>query len=182
MQQVGKNCQTRYPYPEKPGPVLLGYGYGRVRVRVSYFYPRVTRDIHYGHRIYWPEKRSVTVERSVKFNFEDEIEIPILPLGKEHIQPETSPIETSDEDVEKKDIIEEIPPTKGKGKRIRKESGYIRRLREGEGVGKTGERTTNVLPRGRSEGTSIMEPELEDFAMATALATAEGLEPTYEEA
>src|SRR5271168_3149525 len=47
MQQVGKNCQTRYPCPEKPGPVLLGYGYGRVRVRVSYFYPRVTRDIHY---------------------------------------------------------------------------------------------------------------------------------------
>ena len=39
-------CQTRYPYPEKPGPVLLGYGYGRVRVRVSYFYLRVTRDIH----------------------------------------------------------------------------------------------------------------------------------------
>ena len=135
-----------------------------------------------GHRIYWPEKRSVTVERSVKFNFEDEIEIPILPLGKEHIQPKTSPIETSDEDVEKKDIIEEIPPTEGKGKRIRKESGYIRRLREGEGVGKTGERTTNVLPRGIQEGTSIMEPELEDFAMATASATAEGLEPTYEEA
>src|SRR5271168_1205275 len=53
MQQVGKNCQTRYPYPEKPGPVLLGYGYGRVRVRVSYFYPRVTRDIHYLFKKIW---------------------------------------------------------------------------------------------------------------------------------
>ena len=41
-----QTCQTRDPYPKKPGPVLLGYGYGRVRVRVRYFYPRVTRDIH----------------------------------------------------------------------------------------------------------------------------------------
>src|SRR5580692_3670827 len=29
-----QTCQTRDPYPKKPGPVLLGYGYGRVRVRV----------------------------------------------------------------------------------------------------------------------------------------------------
>ena len=64
------------------------------------------------HHIYWLEKRSVTVERSIKFNFEDEIEIPILLLEKEHIQPETPSIETlTDEDVKKKDIIEDIPPT-----------------------------------------------------------------------
>src|ERR1700678_2118643 len=42
-----QTCQTRDPYPKKPGPVLLGYGYGRVRVRVRYFYPRVAREIHY---------------------------------------------------------------------------------------------------------------------------------------
>ena len=65
-----------------------------------------------GHHIYWLEKRSVTMERSVKFNFEDEIEISILLLEKEHIQPKTPSIETlTDEDVKKKDIIEDIPPT-----------------------------------------------------------------------
>ena len=135
------------------------------------------------HQIYWLEKRSVTVERSVKFNFEDEIEIPILLLEKEHIQPETPSIKTlTDEDVKKKDIIEDILPTKGRGKWIQKESGYIRRLKEGEGVRKTGERTMSILPRGIQEGTSIIEPEPKDFAMATAVATSEGLEPTYEEA
>ena len=135
------------------------------------------------HQIYWLEKRSITVERSVKFNFKDEIEIPILPLGKEDIQQSKTPsIENSDEDVEKKDIIEDIPPTEGRGKRIQKESGYIRRLKEGEGVGKTGERMMSILPRGIQEGTSILEPEPEDFVMATAIATSEGLEPTYEEA
>ena len=69
-----------------------------------------------GHRIYWPEKRSVTVERSVKFNFEDEVEIPILPLEKQDVQPITPPIETPDEDVEKMDDIKEIPSTEGRGK------------------------------------------------------------------
>ena len=59
---------------------------------------------------------------------------------------------------------------------------YIRRLKEGEGVRKTGERMTSILPRGIQEGTSIIEPEPEDFAMATAVATSEGLEPAYEEA
>ena len=37
-----------------------------------------------GHCIYWPEKRMVTVERSVKFNFEDEnIVVGELPLKGE---------------------------------------------------------------------------------------------------
>ena len=66
-----------------------------------------------GHDIYWPEKRSVTVERSVKFNFKDEIEvpIPILPLGKD--KPEMPPVVTSDEDVEKMDEVAKIPSTEG---------------------------------------------------------------------
>ena len=68
------------------------------------------------HCIYWPEKRSVTIKRSVKFNFEDEIEIPIpiLPLGKD--KPETPPVVTSDEDIEKMDEVAEIPSTEGQGK------------------------------------------------------------------
>jgi hypothetical protein len=40
-----------------------------------------TRD---GHRIYWPERRTVTVERSVKFNFEaEEVVVGMLPLEGE---------------------------------------------------------------------------------------------------
>ena len=70
-----------------------------------------TRD---GHHVYWPEKRSVTVERSVKFNFKDEIQIPILPLEKENIQQsETLPVETLDKDLEKEDAVREIPSTEG---------------------------------------------------------------------
>ena len=45
-----------------------------------------------------------------------------------------------------------------------------------EGVGITGEKST--LPKGNQSGTV----EIEDFAMATASAAAEGLEPIYEEA
>ena len=69
-----------------------------------------------GHCIYWPEKRSVTVKRSVKFNFKDEIEIsiPILPLGKD--KPEMLPVVTSDEDVEKMDEVAEILSTEGQDK------------------------------------------------------------------
>ena len=37
-----------------------------------------------GHRVYWPEKRAVSVERSVKFNFDpDEVVVGALPLEGE---------------------------------------------------------------------------------------------------
>ena len=131
------------------------------------------------HHIYWPEKRSVTVERSVKFNFEEEIKVPILPFeNKEVEQSITPPVEIPEKDDEEKDVIEEIPLTKGRGKWIRKESEYIRMLREGVGI--TGEKSVKILPKGIQEGTSMREPE--ELAMATAIATSEGLQPTYEEA
>ena len=42
---------------------------------------------------------------------------------------------------------------------------------------------TSIFPRGIQEGTTeVVEPEPENFAMATAIATSEGLQPTYEEA
>jgi len=48
-----------------------------------------TRD---GHRVYWPERRAVTVERSVKFNFEDEnVVVRVLPLEGEVRQVEQQP-------------------------------------------------------------------------------------------
>ena len=52
-------------------------------------------------------------------------------------------------------------------------------MREGEGIGKTGERTTSIFPRGIQEGTTeVVEPE---FCNGN-IATLEGLQPTYEEA
>src|SRR5271168_3561751 len=93
-----------------------------------------------GHRIYWPEKRSVTVERSVKFNFADEVIIGTLPLeGEEPATVEQSipplPSETPIPDI----VISEpdaIEPTEelGRGKRVRKESEYVWMLSNGNGT------------------------------------------------
>src|ERR1700679_873998 len=44
-----------------------------------------------GHRIYWPEKKAVSIERSVKFNFEpDDVVVGVLPLEGEKIDDERS--------------------------------------------------------------------------------------------
>ncbi|KAF8799613.1 hypothetical protein BYT27DRAFT_7066735, partial [Phlegmacium glaucopus] len=158
-------------------------------------------DTKEGHHIYWPEKRSVTVERSVKLNFEEEeIRIRIAPLEEE--VGEVEDVESTKEKAKSIPEIPEIPevedvteqpndgPIKvaeGRGKRVCKESGYIKRLRGGDGI--TGER--GVLPKGL-QGGSILEVNLvegrvgdvviEEYAMASALGGAEGIEPTYDEA
>jgi len=151
-----------------------------------------TRD---GHRVYWPERRVVSVERSVKFNFEPkEVVVGTLPLegecGPEErltaIEPETP------DDVAVEAPITEAEPVEGRGKRIRKETEYVRLLRDGSGV--IGGRTNRVLPRGIQPGTVVVdgsEPDhatvvvdgsAVDYAMATVVESAEGLTPTYEEA
>ncbi|KAF8811869.1 hypothetical protein BYT27DRAFT_7088542, partial [Phlegmacium glaucopus] len=155
-------------------------------------------DTKEGHCIYWPEKRSVTVERSVKFNFEDEeIRIGIIPFEEEvgdvestkekaELIPEIPEIPEV-EDVTEQPNDEPIEVIEGRGKHVRKESGYIKRLRGGDGI--TGER--GVLPKGLQKG-SIVEVNLEEgrvgdvaieeYAMASAIGGAEGIEPTYDEA
>jgi len=152
-----------------------------------------TRD---GYRIYWPERRMVTVERSVKFNFDNEVSVGVLPLEGEskHVEqqpnttqpiPETTetPIEAPDaEKIVEPDIVEPTEPTEGRGRRIRKESKYVRMLREGTGV--TGEKLS-LLPKGMQSGsmsTVVADVAVEDYAMATVVESAEGLMPTYEEA
>ena len=151
-----------------------------------------------GHRIYWPERRTVTVERSVKFNFEqDEVVVGALPLEGENdnderltaIEPEADS-ETPNV-VAKSPIPEAVPIVEGRGKRIRKETEYIRLLKEGSGV--TGSRS-EILPKGMQHGTATVGGGSEDDnavvvgelgidqAMATVIQDAEGLMPTYEEA
>jgi hypothetical protein len=76
-----------------------------------------------GHRIYWPEKRMVSVERSVKFNFPpEEVIIGILPLEGERndnerlmaIEPERREVITEPSDVEETQVIPEVEEGRGK--------------------------------------------------------------------
>jgi transposase InsO family protein len=164
-----------------------------------------TRD---GHRIYWPERRTVTVERSVKFNFEpEEVVVGALPLEGERTADERLTIDAEHDldnlkpdnqttDVEKSvdDPDPVAKPIEGRGQRIRKETEYVRLLKEGTGV--TGNRGGGVLPRGMRPGTSVVGSDGDDvdhatavdcevnveYAMVTVVESAEGLQPTYEEA
>ena len=88
------------------------------------------------------------------------------------------------------DIKNITKPTEGRGKRIRKETEYIRLLRESAGV--TGENSKGILPRGIQSGSlsEVLETALSavggvcevDYAMATVIEGVEGLTPSYEEA
>ncbi|KAI0341109.1 hypothetical protein BDW22DRAFT_1295736, partial [Trametopsis cervina] len=113
-------------------------------------------EASFGHRVYWPERRTITVERSVKFNFEDTVTVPLegeVAEGKE--------VERSDPSPSTSTIIADSPaiqPTSdplgdnfepvegGRGQRIRKPSEYVRRLRSGEGT--VNGRIPKVLPKG----------------------------------
>src|SRR5271168_4080811 len=148
-----------------------------------------------GHRIYWPEKRLVTVERSVKFNFADEVIVGTLPLEGEEpatveqsIPPLRSETPIPDIVISEPDAIE---PTEelGRGKRVRKESEYVRMLRDGTGI-TSARPSDSLLPKGLltgsvnplNQGENVSGVAVEDFAMATVMGGAEGIEPTYEEA
>jgi hypothetical protein len=116
-----------------------------------------------GHCIYWADKRSITVERSVKFNFEEEIVVGQLPLEGENSTSELKtsqigPIKpaTMEEVVEAEvpgvpdhlgEAFEEDPPVEGRGKRIRKKTAYVKRLRDAEGV-MDGCPSATLLPKG----------------------------------
>ena len=134
------------------------------------------------------------MERNVKFNFEDEVVVGVLPLegespGGERLTPSTDGVPNATEEInDSNETTDDLPATEGRGKRIRRETEYVRALRDGTGV--TGDRSW-VLPRGMQMGSkpivkeqagiAVDVPEI-DYAMATATAGAEGLMPTYEEA
>jgi hypothetical protein len=159
------------------------------------------------HRIYWPSKRSVSVERSVKFNNTDtDVYLPnSVPLGGERVtvslpkdtekpaeQPTSSAPPVTDHLGQN---FEHPAPNEGRPRRIRTESAAIRRLRAGEGVASHLPRERGELPRGIQEGdeaAQMAELDNEDWevvndenvasGMAAAMAEADALEPTYEEA
>lgn len=141
-----------------------------------------------GHRIYWPGKRSISVEMSDRFNVEqDEVVVGALLLkgenevgkrlttieSKKHDANDlTHDINNQTSDVETPDPVPEV--VEGQGKRIRKETKYVRKLKDGSGI--TGSRGGGTLPRGMQPRTTI------DYAMVAVMSSAEGLKPSYEEA
>ena len=129
-----------------------------------------------GHRVYWPEKRSVSVERSVRFKFNEEMVIRVLPIEGEK--------DTTEEPrAEDQGTVEDPEPeeAEGRGKRIRKESEYVRMLKQGSAT--TGPRSK--LPKGMQSGSILKSVEQEvaaEHAMASVIENMEGSMPTYEEA
>ena len=150
-------------------------------------------DTKDGHRIYWPEKRSVSIERSVKFNFDDEVVVRVPPLEGENDNnerlikiPKVSTVNESPDaeipDIEIPDIAKPPEILEGRGKRVRKETEYVRMLKEGTAV--TGQRT-GILPKGMRGGSNVesaVDVDVEEHAMASVIESAEGIMPTYDEA
>ena len=105
-----------------------------------------------GHHIYWPERRTISVEQSVRFNVEEEIVVDASPLEGENT-PEINDERQSATETDRQNVDNtpdaEIPnlipeATEGRGKHIRKETEYIRMLREVSGT--TGSITGETLP------------------------------------
>jgi hypothetical protein len=62
-----------------------------------------------GHRVYWPERGTVTVERSVRFNFNDEVIVGVLPLEGED-RPATQIVEPAVKQIVKPQTIQPMEP------------------------------------------------------------------------
>jgi transposase InsO family protein len=171
-----------------------------------------------GHRIYWSERRSVSVERNVKFSeetpsppLEGEPGLPLLdrnsssdadptPIHPVSDNPTPEPADDTAIDPLGDPLVPVLEePASGRGKRVRMESDYLRRLRKGEGV--ISERQSALcIPRGvqvvneTPEEAARAELESDDWemidiglegagsALVAAMAEADALEPTYEEA
>jgi transposase InsO family protein len=175
-----------------------------------------------GHRIYWPERRSVSIERSVKFENEAEILLPnSAPLEGEN---STAPLPKNSSKFEQPTVpnlprapiipenpattfmdnptvdhlgrdFEQPPDNQGHPKQIRQESAALRRLRDGEGFISDCPSERNQLPKGiqkadeaarmaQSDDWEVVDLGIRDMSsgMVAAMAEADVLEPTYEEA
>ena len=82
-------------------------------------------DMKDNHRIYWPEKWSVSIERSVKFNFNDEEFIRLLPTEGEIFTNTSTNTTTVPEKPNDTPITEEPEPVEGRGKQVWKESKLV---------------------------------------------------------
>ncbi|THH01090.1 hypothetical protein EW026_g1530 [Hermanssonia centrifuga] len=147
------------------------------------------------HRIYWPSRRSVTVERSVRF-MDDNPGIVAVPLEGERVLEEPiEPIELNstgtaqnasnqleigpDSTGNSPEPLPLLPgalanvlgqgfeeiPPAGRGKQIRKPSDYVRRLREGEGS-IDGRGSVGNLPKGMPSVADEGAAQVEEVEVA----------------
>ena len=143
-----------------------------------------------GLRVYWPDKITVSTERSIKFNT-DYILVPNADLPSSP-SPSTTPSSTvlpTQPDVTAEDTPEtpatepvaSAPAPQGRGARLKHPSQYIQRLQAGEGT-TTGELADNGLPHG-IQSASIAEiysdeDNVCDYAMSVSIPA--GTEPKNE--
>jgi hypothetical protein len=152
------------------------------------------------HRVYWEGRRLITVERSVRFNFEEELTEGVPLEGEWDVEedasnqsPSRSYPKASIEEIPDPDApsvpLNEAPEVTAESeiqeKRVRKPSSYVRRLQEGEGV-TSARPSDSLLPKGIQEAAEVADEwemvSVEDFAMATVTEASEGIMPSYEEA
>ena len=129
-----------------------------------------------GHRIYFPEKRIVAIECSVKFNPADvKIYLPqVVSTEGEQEKPA----------VEQLNNFEQQPDIEKCPKRFRQESAAIKRLRAGEGVVSNLPKDCGQLPKGVQQGsiTKLVDDVEAATTAAVAIAEIDEVEPSYEEA
>lgn len=141
------------------------------------------------HRIYWPDRRIVTVERSVRFNVTTSADVEVPLEGEEEAvetyQFEQAPQTTAPQAPQSSapstpatpttslpQSTQTIPTVEERPKRVRKESDYLKRLRAGEGS-VSGRPGGPVLPKGVQAGSTkrpvtVEEVEDEDVTAARA--------------
>jgi hypothetical protein len=157
------------------------------------------------HRVYWEGKRSITVERSVKFNFEEELTEGVPLEGEWDVAeeddeqsssrsyPKATVEEIPDDDApiphdhlgNDVDIPEIVAEPEGQMRHVRVPSSYIQRLQDGEGV--TSARPSDpLLSRGMQDTADVADEwemvSVEDFAMASVTEASQGIMPSFEEA
>jgi transposase InsO family protein len=165
----------------------------------------------HGHRIYWPDRHSVTAERSVKFDIDNVVLTHDIPLQTTEVHRPRAPTqspppkETGPTNGDEATTVENHPEPEGDVqvpneeettlKRTRKPSEYVKRLQRGEGTVE-GKRKGGNLPRGMTQTTVHEDPEpmaslceidadeqgAVEYALVAATIEAEGLDPTFEEA
>ncbi|TDL21242.1 hypothetical protein BD410DRAFT_689829, partial [Rickenella mellea] len=97
-----------------------------------------------GHRVYWPERSIVTVERNIKF---DE-HVPTSNADEsEPADDPPQPMQAPPDAPDPLENFEEQQAPEGRPQRVRKPSQYIRNLESGEGS-TTGRRNAPLLPKG----------------------------------
>ena len=144
-------------------------------------------DTKDGHRIYWPDRQSVSAERSVRFNFNDETVVRVLPLEGEIDANEPNTLTTTPNEKSVEEAVEtpaDPVPVEGRGMRIRKELEYVQMLKDGSlGSAITGQGKTTLTKGMQSLAAStiptVAEETVVEHAMASVIKSANRRDHAY---